>query len=1160
MNCLLLLTLITSDAIDARILTIRQSPTATTVEIGFTEPGEENYFTRFIMSPTAPEGSIDALDCDTLPDENSKETGTGILTVGQAVKLGRYNLYPIIIKPLIKREGYQIRLNNIRVRLSYAGYPDVTVAPALAAAYSHLIMNYQYDPTAKPRGLLIITPNSFSTAVQPLALWKEKKGWKVTVATLSQTGNTTTAIKNYITNAYQTWDPTPEYVLLIGDKDSLPTFTVNSNPTDHPYTTLEGADFFSELLVGRISVANVNDLNTVVAKILGYETTPYMADTAWFERGLMVGANYPSGMTTPLPMKRWVREKMLARGFNQVDTVYYPPVSNGAVPITNAVNQGVTFINYRGGIATWGGWDYPSFYNTEVQGLSNGWKLPVITSIVCLTGNFNAEPCFGESWLRAGNPVTPKGGVGFFGASPPTTHSRWNNCLDAGIYWGLLEEDIHFFGPMTYRGKLEVYVNFPLETSATSGSEFYFNSYNLLGDPSLELWTGVPQNLTVTHPATVPTGTNSLTVQVRDALNQPVPGALVSLFKHNEVKILEYTDATGQVAFQIGTSTPDTLFVTVTKHNFKPYCGNALVTNAAVYVGYYGHVINDPSGNNNGEINPGETIQMPVTLKNYGTSTTADNVTAKLSSSDPLVTVTDSLIGYGSISPGATAAAAPFAYMVSVNAKQNRTLRFSLAVNSNQGSWNSMLDLAVKAPDFEYGWNQVLDAGNAVLEPGETSELAVSINNSGGLAGTNINGVLRSLNPAVTVTDSTGAYGTVNMGDSSVNNSDRYQVAAAATVAPGHSVDFALLLLGDVNFLDTVYFSLIIGPVTAASPLGPDDYGYYAYDNTDTGFPESPAYAWTEIDPGFGGSGTELTLVNDETKTIALPFPFKYYGTTYARLSVCDNGYLALDSTWIADMYNWHIPAAGGPPLLVAPFWDDLDPTATDSSRGVYYYNDAANHRLIIEYSRIQHLHDPTNPQPAELQTFEAILYDPAYYPTQTGDGEIIYQYYRIVNDDIWHNYTTCGIEDAGHTTGLEYTFAGLYPAAAAPLVDGRAIKFTTDQPDPFPGVEEDNDKATGDIRLNAYPNPARKQTDIRLLIIDNRYQITDDRKKTTTLKIYDISGRLVKSFSLSDIGHRLSVTWRCEDQAGRQAPPGVYFATLETGKKTAFIKFVVIE
>jgi hypothetical protein len=1156
---LLLFMVNASDLAQARTEITRQSPTGLTAEINFSETGEENYYTRFILSSTEPACLFDLLDGDTLRDPAIRDDGSEIITVGRPVSLSRYNLYPVMVKPVVKRQGYQARIKRIRLRLSYTPCGGINFAPALASVYRNLIWNYQYDPTAKPQGLLIITPNSFSTAVRPLAEWKEKKGWKVTTATLSQTGYTNSSIKNYITNAYQTWTPAPEYVLLIGDKDSLPTFTINSNPTDHPYTTLEGSDFFSELLVGRISVANVNELNTVVAKIVGYETTPYVTDTAWFGRGLMVGANYPSGMTTPVPMKRWVREKMLAEGFRQVDTVYYPPISNGVTAITNAVNQGVTVINYRGGIATWGGWDYPSFYNTDVQGLSNGWKLPVITSIVCLTGNYNAEPCFGESWLRAGNPVTPKGGIGFFGASPPTTHSRWNNCLDAGIYWGLLEEDIHFFGPMTYRGKMEVYANFPLETSPTSGSEFYFNAYNLLGDPSLEIWTGVPQSLNVSHLSAISTGTNSFAVQVLDAASQPLSGALVSLYKRSEVKALDYTDAAGQVALQINTSTPDTLFVTVTRHNYRPYCGFALVSNAAVYVGYLSHTISDPSGNNNGEINPGEEILAAVTLKNYGTTTTADNVWAKLTCADPLVTVTDSLKSYGSIAPGGTASAAPFVFSVSPGAKHNHALRFSLVVTSNQGNWNSTLGLSVKAPDFEYGWHQVADGGNLVLEPGETSDLIVSIGNTGGLAGTGLYGILRSLNPAVTIGDSTGFYGTVNPGDSAANSSDRYRVSAAAAVAPGHEIDFLLLISGDAGFQDEVYFSLTIGPVTSSSPLGPDPYGYYAYDNTDAGYPETPVYSWIEIDPGFGGPGTALTIDNDETKTFSLPFSFKYYGTNYNRISICSNGYLALDSTWIADMYNWHIPSAGGPPLLVAPFWDDLDPNASDSSRDIYYYSDAASHRLIIEYSRIQHLHDPTNPQPAELQTFEVILLDPAYYPTQTGDGEIIYQYLKILNDDAWHDYATCGIENFGHTSGLEYTFANSYPAAAAPLADGRAIKFTTDQPDPFPGVGEDENITGGGILLCAYPNPVRKSVSFKFETNNNLQIPNVGRGSSASLTIFDVTGRCIKTFS-SLSPKSSALTWRCLDNAGRQVPPGVYFASLTANREKQVIKFIVIE
>jgi len=1148
--------------IDEDILIDRIDKSNSSIMIGLTflEPTKNRNFTRFILSKTAPVLDFSIIESETLFTDDIKGIGSAPILIGMPNNLNGYNLYPIIIKPVFKNDKMAIYCRKIQLNLEFDRYSSIKISPCLGSVYKNLILNYEYNPEAKPQGLLIITPNSFYNAVLPLADWKEKKGWKVTVARLSETGSSNTAIKNYISNAYHGWNPPPEYVLLIGDKDSLPAFVIPFSPnlTDHPYTTVDGNDFFSDLLVGRLSVSNVNELNTVVAKILGYEKDPYTAETEWFKRGLMVGANYPSGMTTPIPTKRWIREMVLNHWFTQVDTVYYPPTSSGQVPITNSVNQGVTFINYRGGIASWNGWDFPSFYNADVGGLSNGWKLPVITSIVCNSGNFNAN-CFGETWLRAGSPATPKGAVAFFGATPPTTHSRWNNCLDNGIYWGLIEDSIYYLGPMTYRGKMEVYLNFPLEPEPDSGSEFYFNAYNLLGDPSLEVWTDVPQNFIVNYPSSIPVGTNSFSVQVLNLSSQPVKGAIVSLYKKDETKEVEFTDVNGIANFQILTSTPDTLFVTVTKHNFKPYCGYCLVNNSTVYVGYYSHTISDVGGNNNGEVNPGEFIAMVVTLKNYGTSTTATNVSAKLSSTDQLVTIIDSIKNYGSIAPGDSAIAGAYAFLVSTNTKNNHVIKFDLSITSFQGNWNSVLWLAVKAPEFNYQTNQILDGGNGVLEPGETSDLIISIENIGGLIGTNINGILRSNNPGVLVVDSIGLFGNIPVGDSATNSGDHFRVSASSLLAPGHQIKFSALLSGNDDFKDTVDFSIIIGVMNANSPLGPDGYGYYAYDDTDTGYPETPIYNWVEIDPDLGGSGTILPLLNDDAKTIYLPFNFKYYGDFYNKISVCSNGYIAMDSTWLADMYNWHIPSSLGPPCLIAPFWDDLDPNATDSSGNICYWFDSSNYRFIIEYSRIQHLHNPTSPTPGELQTFEVILFDPQYYPTETGDGEILFQYKKINNDDNWHNYATVGIENKEHTIGLEYSFANIYPSAASPLTNSRAIKFTTDRSDTFPEVWEETSIKIQDIELEIYPNPFREKTYVKLQIPS---LIKSGTKPQTSLNIYDTSGRLVKTFSLqSSISNLISVvTWHGEDNSGRALPAGVYIIGLKTDNFREIKKVILLK
>ena len=1139
---------------------LESDPYATRILVEFSADNKQmnQPITRFIIAQTQPSFTYQFCEvAKAIVQQDDQVTNVEPIQINEPIFIGNCRVYPIIIWPNFLKENIITSYKSIDITLNYLpSQSKLILAPSLRKAYAPLFLNLRGLADSKPLGFLIICPDAFYDSVLPLAQWKEKKGWHVSVKRLSETGSTPSDIRNYIANAYHTWLPPPEYVLLVGDINSLPgySYALPVNSTDYPYTLIDGNDFFAELLIGRLPANNINELNTMIAKILGYEQTPYMSEPTWFTRTLMAAANFPGFMTTPIPTKRWVRDRLFEYGFSAVDTVYYPPVM-GPTEITNSVNQGVIFLNYRSGDANISGWIVPLFENNDVFSLSNGWKLPIVTSITCNTGNFGADPqiSFGETWLSAGNPVTPKGAVAFLGASAATTSSRWNNCLDMGIYWGILEEHIYNLGPALYRGKMEVYANFPGDTAWASGSSFYFHTYNLLGDPSLDVWTDIPDTFIVTHASTMPVGSNYMAVQVLNSIGQPVTNAMVSLYKHTEVKEVTFTDTSGNGDLNFATSNADTLFVTVTKHNFKPYLGHCLINTSSVYVGYDSHSIDDSGGNNNGEINPGEPIAITITIRNFGNSTTATNVFAKLTTPDPLISITDSLKSYGSIAPGATANASPFDFNVSTNAKHDHTAKFNLEITSSEGTWNSSIWLGIQAPDLVYQWNQILDGGNNILEPGETSDIIISLKNSGRLACNNISGILRSGNPGVNIIDSIGSFGSIQVDDSSTNNSNRFTVNAAASLAPGHPIGFTTVLSGDNNFRDTIDFEIIIGIVSTSEPSGPDEYGYYAYDDTDAGYAERPTYTWIEIDPELGGPGDTLHLENDETKTISLPFSFKFYGNTYNRISICSNGYIAMDSTWIADMYNWHIPAAGGPPLLIAPFWDDLDPNATDSSGSVCYWFDSSNHRFIVEYSRVQHIHDPTNPTPAELQTFEVVLLDPAHYPTVSGDGEILFQYKDITNDDIWHNYATVGIENKEHTIGLEYTFDNMYDAGAAPLASNRAIKFTTDPPDSFPGITE-NDRTSDYLRIELYPNPFRKQINISFG--------KELSAKGMVLRVYDVSGRLIKNLELPTPYSLLPtlVSWHGTNDLGEKVAAGVYFIHLEaegfhTIEKIVFLK-----
>ena len=62
-------------------------------------------------------------------------------------------------------------------------------------------------------------------------------------------------------------------------------------------------------------------------------------------------------------------------------------------------------------------------------------------------------------------------------------------------------------------------------------------------------------------------------------------------------------------------------------------------------------------------------------------------------------------------------------------------------------------------------------------------------------------------------------------------------------------------------------------------------------------------------------------------------------------------------------------------------------------------------------------------------------------------------------------------------------------------------------------------------------------------------------------LKIYDLSGRIVRSFPLLTSHSSLltSVTWDGRDKDGKPVPSGVYFARLKSGDKSLTGKLVLI-
>ncbi|MEO0183297.1 MAG: T9SS type A sorting domain-containing protein, partial [candidate division WOR-3 bacterium] len=91
--------------------------------------------------------------------------------------------------------------------------------------------------------------------------------------------------------------------------------------------------------------------------------------------------------------------------------------------------------------------------------------------------------------------------------------------------------------------------------------------------------------------------------------------------------------------------------------------------------------------------------------------------------------------------------------------------------------------------------------------------------------------------------------------------------------------------------------------------------------------------------------------------------------------------------------------------------------------------------------------------------------------------------------------------------------------------------------------------------QLVAFPNPFSNETSIKLQITDNNQKIS--------LKVYDATGRVVKTFNKirnkSDTSAH-SLLWSGFDDNGKQLPAGIYFVELKSGNQSMTEKVIKLK
>ncbi|MBI4722045.1 MAG: hypothetical protein HY769_03460, partial [Candidatus Stahlbacteria bacterium] len=690
---------------------------------------------------------------------------------------------------------------------------------------------------------VIITSTQFDTVFQRLAYWKTKKGISSKVITTNwiyanYTGrDNPEKIRNFIKDATSTWGAI--YFLLGGQCDfengqevvprrDVYYYTSGVNiypdedtiPSDLYYSDLDRTwdddndgiwgeapangdtvDLYADVFVGRAPCFTLTQAQTFVNKVLTYEKNPgisYLkklflpAGILWdYYQGDTITQNLISDM---LPAD-WQKSKLYERRGNLTQAAAVCSMNVGFA-LGHFVGHGNENGIYYG----------PGAYlnSTDADTLSNMPKIGIYNAISCMTGAIDyvtGGDCFAEILVN-----NPDGGVF---ASIMNTRYGWGNPPTMGPSEFI---DTCFFNQIfchsNYKlGKAHAYAkDGAVPYSWVNIWPWCIYELTLFGDPETDIWTDTPDTFEVVHNGVVPIGATSFSIIVRSG-GIAVESAYVCLYKMNEVYSLAYTDINGNAVLTMSPPiTHDTLYITITKHNYIPKESYAMVISpSGPYLIYQKYEIDDnnsgqSSGDNDSLIDAGETIELPIWVKNVGIDT-AKNVTGILRTQDTFVTIIDSTDYFGNVFPNSTVrCTGNFVFQVDMNCPNNHSILFTIVMKDALDSvWTANFGVPVPAPIINYV-DYVLDDDNTgqssgnndgYASPNERIELTIRLKNIGPVAADSVKSKLSTFDTFITVIDSIKGYGNI-LKDSVRSSIFPYVFDVASNCPRNHSVKFYL--------------------------------------------------------------------------------------------------------------------------------------------------------------------------------------------------------------------------------------------------------------------------------------------------------------------------------------------------------------------------------
>jgi len=988
---------------------------------------------------------------------------------------------------------------------------------------------------------VIITPNGsdFIAWADTLKKFRSAQGIKTGVFKLSDIGgNTVSAIKTWVTNAYNSWTIKPAAICLLGDYGSDANSTIISILQTHPasYPAFASDNYYSdvngdempEIVFSRIIANNAAQLQTLISKNLNYERNPPTSATfynkpitalgwqteRWFQIcSEVLGGFFRSIGKQPTrinkvysgtPGTSWSTATNTATVVNYFGTVglgYIPmtPDSLGnwdggtAAMVNAAINSGSFLLQHRDhGMYT--GWGEPSYTTSNISSLTNT-DLTFVYSINCQTGGYHnpsgcpAEGSFVEVFYRYKYNNINSGALGMVCPSE-VSYSFVNDTYCWGMYDNMWPNFMPAYGTTPPSRDQKPAFGMAAGKYFLQQSSWPYNTgdklvtyrlFHMHGDAFLNLFSNVPQNLTVSHASVILSGVTSFNVTANS-------GAFIAITQ--DTNILGTATATGssQSITIPGTQLPGQILkVVVTKQNYYRYeAPVSVIPPSGPYVIKDSVAINDasPLGNGNGLMDYGETNKLTLRVKNVGSST-ATAVNVKVTESDPYVIMTDSTETYGDIAANASMLKTDaFAYTVANNIPDGRIVNFTVTATSGSNTWISNFSITGHAPVLKNGSCAINDSAgnnNGRWDAGETVGLKIYARNNGSSSAVNVTGVLSENDPYVSIVTNNINFGTIAPIDSVRR---QFMVSAASNTPAGYTATFLINYTGNlgISSIDTIRCVVgqniaIIGTGTVS--CGWPYYTYYMDSRTQMLYTAAEILA-TGVSPGYVTKiGFDVTSAASQVMN-----GFNVRIQNYAGSTI---------TNWVTSGFTTvYSPAAGY--TVPGTGWQEITFTTP------FQWNGTSN--LLIE-----------------------ICFDnTSYTSNSTVNG-------TTISSMNYHNHIDNG---AGCSLTSSTT------AAARPNVK---LTFS-----PTTGAENGLSEIPTVFSLSQnYPNPFNPVTKINFAI---------PKQSQVLLKVYDILGREV-AVLVNDVK---TPGYYSVDFDGTNLSSGVYFYRIEAGSFKDVKKFILIK